>query len=474
MAGFDNEVLVAKNANYDPTNILTPGQPPYLGQINANGQIFIGSASAPFLRPGFITGSGGITITPGPGTINISGGASSTDLHVAAFIVNANGTSGTGANYATIGAAISAAILAGGNQTIFVMPGTYNENITMSPGVDITAFTCDSSLTRTNTSTMTGNVIINGKISASYNGRANISGVWITTNGDYAVEITGNTFTYVILKECTLIGVANSILHNTSSGGGWIGVNNCYFDLQTTGITHFVLSGGQSFLDVYYSKLFNTGNSTTASTAASGSNIFSTYSSYGCPVTTAGLLDSSYDLYAQALTLNSGAGINTVRWCYLTGGSSSALSVSGAATVCYLIDSAVSSSNTNAITGSGTLNFSNVSFISTSSLVNTTTQIAFITQKGAFKVALPAGDYTCLGTDEIVGATSSAARAITLMTSPSKGQKVTIKDVTGTASTHNITITPAAGNIDGSATAVINNAYGSLDLWYSGTQWFIS
>jgi hypothetical protein len=45
----------------------------------------------------------------------------------------------------------------------------------------------------------------------------------------------------------------------------------------------------------------------------------------------------------------------------------------------------VSSSNTNAITGAGTVNFSNVTFVSTSSVVNTTTQASTYTNIGKFK-----------------------------------------------------------------------------------------
>jgi hypothetical protein len=48
-----------------------------------------------------------------------------------------------------------------------------------------------------------------------------------------------------------------------------------------------------------------------------------------------------------------------------------------------------------------------------------------------------------------------------------------IKDGKGDAATNNITVTPAAGTIDGSSTAVINTNYGSMQLIYNGTQWNI-
>ena len=54
------------------------------------------------------------------------------------------------------------------------------------------------------------------------------------------------------------------------------------------------------------------------------------------------------------------------------------------------------------------------------------------------------------------------------------GQVFYLKDGLGLASPATpITITPAAGTIDGSATATINAPYGALTLVYSGVEWKI-
>lgn len=54
------------------------------------------------------------------------------------------------------------------------------------------------------------------------------------------------------------------------------------------------------------------------------------------------------------------------------------------------------------------------------------------------------------------------------------GKTFVIKDGLGLSATTNpITITPAAGTIDGSATATINTNYGSLTLIYDGVQWLL-
>lgn len=97
---------------------------------------------------------------------------------------------------------------------------------------------------------------------------------------------------------------------------------------------------------------------------------------------------------------------------------------------------------------------------------------------GSRTVTLPAGDYTVLTTDQFVGATSSAARAITLPASPTTNQWITIKDVTGSAGTNNITVSGNGHNIVGAssaATYVISQNGGSIDLQYStsSTLWYV-
>ncbi len=64
-----------------------------------------------------------------------------------------------------------------------------------------------------------------------------------------------------------------------------------------------------------------------------------------------------------------------------------------------------------------------------------------------------------------------AATAVTLTPSPEAGDMIFIKDGKGDAASNAITLTPVSGNVDGSATYVISNNYGSVLLHYSGTEW---
>lgn len=114
-------------------------------------------------------------------------------------------------------------------------------------------------------------------------------------------------------------------------------------------------------------------------------------------------------------------------------------------------------------------------------LENTGNKYLNATIRGNLNVILKtATDYTVLKTDQYIGVTSTAsARIITLPNTGSSaligssGQIWTIKDESGGAGTNNITITPNGGTIDGSATFVINQNYGSADVMFDGTNYFL-
>lgn len=80
-----------------------------------------------------------------------------------------------------------------------------------------------------------------------------------------------------------------------------------------------------------------------------------------------------------------------------------------------------------------------------------------------------------LATDEVVSyeVPGPVAVAVTLPAGVT-GQVFYLKDGLGLAAPATpITITPAAGTIDGAATAVIDAPYGSLTMVYNGTQWLL-
>lgn len=89
------------------------------------------------------------------------------------------------------------------------------------------------------------------------------------------------------------------------------------------------------------------------------------------------------------------------------------------------------------------------------------------------RVVTAAGAITGVVTDGVVVVNkgSGAATAVTMPASPFTNEEFIVKDGKGDAATNNITITPAAGTIDGGANTVIATAYGCAGFKYNGTQW---
>lgn len=88
------------------------------------------------------------------------------------------------------------------------------------------------------------------------------------------------------------------------------------------------------------------------------------------------------------------------------------------------------------------------------------------------RVVTAAGAITLTTADwaVVVNKTVGAASAVALPAG-ALGLEFVIKDGKGDAAANNITITPAAGTIDGAATLVISANYGKTILLYNGTEW---
>jgi len=89
------------------------------------------------------------------------------------------------------------------------------------------------------------------------------------------------------------------------------------------------------------------------------------------------------------------------------------------------------------------------------------------------RIVTAAGAITVNSYDHVIFAnkTVGAATTVNLPASPTAGDEYIIKDAKGDAGANNITITPAAGTIDGSGTLVISTNYGKARIVYSGTEW---
>jgi hypothetical protein len=116
--------------------------------------------------------------------------------------------------------------------------------------------------------------------------------------------------------------------------------------------------------------------------------------------------------------------------------------------------------------------FSTAAFASPGFRVNGSGTVTSTGQILALRVVTAAGAMTVSATDDVVVVNKTVGAATTVnLPAGVTGRRYTIKDGKGDAAANNITITPAAGNIDGAATLVISTNYGRATVAYNGTQW---
>lgn len=283
---------------------------------------------------------------------SIGGGGSgptSPDLHVAKWIVNPAGSS-AGANQTTIAAALAAA---SAGDTIFVMPATYTENLTMKAGVNLVGFNGDQ---------LIANVLIVGKITASFSGQASISGIRLQTGGDYAIQITGSNTLTLFITDCNIIGSDNDAISINNANSDVV-IRYCSENIST-GFKFFDLAAGFLHIDSNYCS----GSSITSSTAEAG-NLLMNYTTISNPIAVSGTCIAEINFcnfdtsLANILGLSLGSSASqTLDSTVFSSGTEASLAV---ITNAVLSNCSFDSTNVNPVTNSGTVQISNISFTNT-------------------------------------------------------------------------------------------------------------
>lgn len=281
------------------------------------------------------------------------------------FIVST--TPGQG-NYTSLASAMAAA---SAPATIFLRT-TVSENVTITPGVHIVGW---GGLGNGSLPTIIGKVTMTGI------GTSNISGIKLQTNGDAAVEVSGSNDSILKLTDCFIQVSGNVALNYSSSGtNSALELYNCNGNISTS--TYFSCSGAGN-LKLEKCIFNNLGNTTTACTV-SGGTLSLNWSLIKSPITLSGTtanLNMSFSQIDTSLSnstcLTQGSTTGTTHGCFcrfseFDSGTASAISVS-ASSILTVSNIRVDSSNTNAITGSGTLQRGTIDFTGTSSTINTTT-----------------------------------------------------------------------------------------------------
>jgi|HubBroStandDraft_3_1064219.scaffolds.fasta_scaffold00795_7 hypothetical protein len=287
----------------------------------------------------------------------------------AKFIVAASAANGT---HTTLAAAMAAAI---SGDTIFLRDSV-TENITITPGVNIAAWMGASA----NTPSITGKITMTGA------GTSTISGIELITNSDFALAVTGSAASIINLINCYINALNNTAISYTSSSvSSQIYIFDCSGNIATTGIALWTCtSAGNLF--VAYSNFTNTGASTTASSFASSGSFTPEYVIFNSPLSLGGTASisgkglnintSPTNTVSLAITSTGGGNLYTTS---MQSGTASSLTIAGGSAL-SVDNLTIISSNTNAITGAGSISYGLIVYEGGSHGNNVTTQTAFPTQ----------------------------------------------------------------------------------------------
>ena len=329
-----------------------------------------------------------------------------------------------------------------------VAPHVRKGTLVAGPGVDITPSSGSITIGLSGGGVGIDTVIPNTGINVVPDGTGSIS--ILTSNTTLKTNGTANTLT-------TDFGILNLLM---GSPGTTITSGNLNVGLGPSSLASLTQGNNNTAIGQSALTLLTTGSSNTAVGAGSISSNVSSGSNAAVGINSlVGLLSGTGQNVAigtQALgTITTGA--TNIGVGYQAGNSYT-----------------TSDSSNIAIGNLGTAGESGIIRIGTSG-THTQTHIAGVlnTSSGrVVKTTVPgAYPYTTLITDYIVLVDTSAARTINLVATPVTGTTYRIKDNVGTAAAFNITITPAAGLIDGLASQVISSNWGSMDLVYNSTGW---
>ena len=195
-----------------------------------------------------------------------------------------------------------------------------------------------------------------GKCTFSAAGTVTISGINHETNSDFCINVIGSNSSFLYLTNCFITANANTAINVDANT--FLRMNNCWGAIATTSTSYMTIAGT---IELVYCYLNNLIFSTSPIGITSGGSFYAHYSAFFSPITHAGAvmtvdhcnidLGNNYNLTAFT---TSGTLVADIRHNRIETGTASSISV-GAGTTGIAANNTVSSSNTNAFTGAGTI-----------------------------------------------------------------------------------------------------------------------
>jgi hypothetical protein len=382
MSGFENDVMVAKNLNFDDD-----ASPPHLGIIDAAGKLAIGtgdtSPTPEILGGNLISPDNSITFGySSPDITAVVNSAVIQDLHITPYIVSASG-SAVGAAYITVQEGINAANAAGGG-IVYVQPGSYTENLTLYADTEVVGTPGNSD------AATTGNtVVITGVHTPPATGSFTFANVrLVSATHIFSSAVAGSA---ALIIENSFIDITNGFLFNLPNWTGTFITYNIGEGSTDNGMVNN--AGGATCF--FVSATHGAGTGQTMSTTGP---VIMQEVDLKCPwsAATGTTIACDYVIFERTVTAaNDSTG--AFHWCRFSNEGSAALIMSSAADI-KLTHCTIDSSNNPAIdgAGAGTLTYSDLVFLDNSAFAGTLTLDTVSWQP--YAVALASEDGTKVGT----------------------------------------------------------------------------
>jgi hypothetical protein len=336
---------------------------PFTDKLDAVGTSGMGPGSLDTL-----SGNDGVIVSPVGNNISLYGiggnylfAAGAGTIHVnnlywlSQYVVDPNPTPGLNASYQTIQAAITAAAASGSGGTVMIRKGTYTENITLAPNVNLVGFSGLS---------LSPNTIIHGTVTANFSGSCTLTNIAIQENSGSPFQMAGSSNMFIFAENIdisstntdNIIGsnasaqliMFNSIVtQNAAHGffsltGGGISSFNTFWNDQnglatqsSLSASNFAINGGQNFAGLILSNGSSAQLRNTAVTSNAG----------------------------PAFTINDTSSINLLfAPTQAMDGTSEAIATTSASASANISFCQLNSGATYAITGAGSIQYDHLSF----------------------------------------------------------------------------------------------------------------
>lgn len=348
MAGFDNGVVLANNVDFTGANVSSGS-----AQVTADGQLLIGSAVAPQIRVGNLTSTGAtITITNGPGTINLEAASGATRYPITRYVVGPLGDAG----YQTIQSALDAATGAGGG-AVYIMPSStpYTENLTLYGDVTLVGATGNSDVASNG-----GSVTIIGVHTPPLTGFTSFNNLFLQSATDILSSVAAGSAT-LVMENCN-VDCTNGFKFNLPN---WTGPLATFHNVDASTNNGVVNNSGGSLI------FFQNGfvGAGTGQTMVTSGVVYLQNMQVNCPWNAAAgsQIVAHYSHFENMVTF-SGNATGSLHFChFLGGGGTAAITMNGVSTI-GISNSIIESSNNPAVAGvgGGLFNLYNVTYFDSS------------------------------------------------------------------------------------------------------------